>query len=66
MAYVANEIELPIKTINEIISGNGSIDSDISFQLERALGVASEFWTQREASYQFYLNTLRKMKKSLI
>lgn len=45
----------PLKTINEIIKGKSSLTPDTSIQLERVLGVAAEFWNQREAHYRAFL-----------
>jgi HTH-type transcriptional regulator / antitoxin HigA len=54
-AELAERTGRPLKTINEIIKGKTSLTPDTSIQLERVLGVAAEFWNQREAYYRAFL-----------
>ncbi len=43
---------LTTETINEIIAGVAPITPDMAKKLERATGVSSRFWNNREASYR--------------
>lgn len=54
-AELAERTGRPKKTINEIIQGKTIITPDTSIQLERVLGVSSEFWINRESRYREYL-----------
>ena len=40
------------KTVNEIITGEVAITAEITFQLERALGIPASFWNNLEKIYQ--------------
>ncbi len=42
----------PLKTINEIIKGKANITADTALQFERVLGIAAEFWINRDAQYR--------------
>jgi HTH-type transcriptional regulator/antitoxin HigA len=54
-AELAERTGRPLKTINEIVKGKTALTSDTSIQLERVLGIAAEFWNQREANYRAFL-----------
>lgn len=43
------------KTINEIIQGKAPITPEIAVQLERVLGVPTDFWSRREQQYRDFL-----------
>jgi HTH-type transcriptional regulator/antitoxin HigA len=60
---LAERMDRPEKTINEIIKSKASITPDTAIQLERVLGVPAHFWIQREANYQEYLARLRDQKQ---
>ena len=50
-AELAERTGRPRKTINEIIKGRSSITPETAIQLERALGVPSSFWNNRQCRY---------------
>lgn len=50
-AELAERTGRPRKTINEIIKGRASITPETAIQLERALGVPSSFWNNRQCRY---------------
>ena len=50
-AELAQRTGRPRKTINEIIKGRASITPETAIQLERALGVPSSFWNNRQRRY---------------
>ena len=49
---LAERMNRPEKTINEIVKGKTAITPDTAIQLERVLGTPGHFWIQREAQYQ--------------
>jgi addiction module HigA family antidote len=49
---LAERTGLTPKAINEIIKGKMAITPDTALKLERALGMAAEFWLAREQHYQ--------------
>ncbi|MCL4440487.1 MAG: HigA family addiction module antitoxin [Firmicutes bacterium] len=54
-AELAQRMERPVKTINEIIKGKAMITPDTALQLERVLGIPASFWQNREQNYREYL-----------
>lgn len=50
---LAEIINRPPKTINEIIKGKKIITPETALQLEQALGTEAEFWLRLEFDYQF-------------
>jgi len=52
----AKTINLPLEIINKLIKGKLIITPEISLKLEQTLGVPTNFWNNREHSYQKYLN----------
>ena len=49
----ASRMELPKKTINQLIKGKAEITVCIAYKMELALGVPSaRFWIERERLYQ--------------
>ncbi len=51
-AELASQIGYPLKTITEIITGEGAITPEIAIQLERVFGVSATFWNNRERRYR--------------
>ena len=49
---LADRMERPKKTINEIIKGKAALTPETALQLERALGVPATFWNNLERNYQ--------------
>lgn len=49
---LAERMDRPEKTINEIIKGKATITPDTAIQLERVLGLPAHFWIRREANFQ--------------
>lgn len=45
----------PAQVINEIIKAKKAITPDTALGLEKALGIAAEFWTNLEANYRMPL-----------
>jgi HTH-type transcriptional regulator/antitoxin HigA len=57
---LANRMNRPEKTINEIIKAKAMITSDTAIQLESVLGVPANFWIKREALYQEYVSRTKE------
>jgi len=53
------------KTINEIIKGIAPITPDTAIELERTLGVPSEFWIEREKRFRLQLAEINEAEKLL-
>ncbi|MEJ7693953.1 HigA family addiction module antitoxin [Daejeonella sp.] len=49
---LAERMDRPEKTINEIVRGKAAITPDTAIQLERVLNTPAHFWIQRESQYQ--------------
>jgi HTH-type transcriptional regulator/antitoxin HigA len=60
---LAQRMNRPEKTINEIIKGKAAITPDTALQLETVLQVPAHFWIQREALYQEYLARIRGLEQ---
>src|SRR6266508_188323 len=52
---LAERTGLTAKAINEIVKGKMAITPDTALKLERALGMAADFWLAREQHYQEWL-----------
>jgi HTH-type transcriptional regulator/antitoxin HigA len=52
---LAEIINRPVQTINEIIRGNKQITSETAIELSQALGTSPDFWTNLEAKYRLHL-----------
>jgi HTH-type transcriptional regulator/antitoxin HigA len=52
---LAERTGLTPKAINEIVKGKMAITPDTALKLERALGIAAEFWLGREQHYQEWI-----------
>ncbi len=61
---LAERMNRPEKTINEIVKGKNAITPETALQLEKVLGIPANFWIQREAHYQEFLARVRE-KESL-
>jgi len=59
-AELAERMDRPKKTINEIIKGKAAITPETALQFERVLGISSGFWNNLERNYQ---ETLARIKK---
>lgn len=55
----------PLKTINEIINGKTAITPETALQLERVLGIPSDFWLTREQNYRLELAAISDSEKLL-
>jgi len=55
---LANSMNRPVETINEIIKGKTAITPKIALQLEHFLGIDAKFWLEREKNYRIELNKL--------
>ena len=62
---LAERMDRPTKTINEIIKGKESITPQTALQLERVLGVPADFWLERERLYRLRLARLDEEEKLL-
>ena len=62
---LARRMEMPIKTINEIINGLVSITPETAILLERALEIDAAFWLEREKNYRFELTEIYKVESIL-
>ncbi len=57
---LAERMNRPIKTINEIIKGKKSITPETALQLERVLGIPAKIWNNLERNYR---ETLARIKE---
>ncbi len=62
-ADLAKRMKRPTKTINEIIKGKASITPDTAIQLQRVLGISSEFWMEREKEYRLELAEIKEAER---
>ena len=62
-ADLAERINRPKKTINEIINGNAAITPKTSIQLERVLGIPATFWNSLEHNYRSAVARIEERKK---
>jgi HTH-type transcriptional regulator/antitoxin HigA len=53
---LAEIINLPIQTINEILDGKQEITPEIAVELSQVLGTSPDFWKNLEAKYRLYLS----------
>jgi HTH-type transcriptional regulator/antitoxin HigA len=60
---LAERTGLTPKAINEIIKGKMAITPDTALKLERALGIAAEFWLAREQHYQEWVARQRAQEE---
>lgn len=60
---LAERMNRPEKTINEIVKGKTVITPDTAIQLERVLRAPAHFWIQREAQYQESIARLREQEQ---
>ena len=51
-AELSRRTNRPTKTINEIVRGKAAITADTAYQLELALGVDMQVWTNLEARFR--------------
>lgn len=51
-AELANRIDRPYKTVNEIVKGKTAITPETSIQLEKVFGVPASVWNNLESEYQ--------------
>lgn len=49
---------IPKETIIGLLYGKVPITNDVAIRLEKALGISSDFWLQREANYRASLEHL--------
>jgi addiction module HigA family antidote len=49
---LAKRIGLPIKIVNELIAGEGTLTPAIALKLETVLGRPAHFWNNLESNYQ--------------
>lgn len=59
---LARRMGRPFKTINEIINGKAAIMPETAIQLERVLGVPTNFWTNLERQYREDQARLREVE----
>ncbi|MEB3214634.1 MAG: HigA family addiction module antitoxin [Nostocales cyanobacterium 94392] len=52
---LAEIMDRPVQTINEIIRGNKQITPETAIELSQALGTSAEFWTNLETKYRLHL-----------
>lgn len=60
---LADKMEIPESDINAIINGQKNISSDCAKSLEKALGIATSFWTNLQANYDRELLEFEKSKQ---
>lgn len=64
--YLARDISVPPRRINEIVLGKRSITADTDLRLSRALGTSEGFWLGLQADYDMEerrLSISKQLKK---
>jgi len=64
--YLARDINVPPRRINEIVLGKRSITADTDLRLSRALGTSEGFWLGLQADYDMEerrLSISKQLKK---
>ncbi len=51
---LAEQIEVPIQRVNEIIKGKRGITPDTALRLEAALGASAQFWLNAQLASDLY------------
>jgi HTH-type transcriptional regulator / antitoxin HigA len=62
---LAEIINRPVQTINEIIRGNKQITSETAIELSQALGTSPDFWANLEAKYRLHLASKNKKEQDI-
>jgi HTH-type transcriptional regulator/antitoxin HigA len=62
-AEFAQRMDLPIKTINDIIQAKATITDEIALQLEQVLRIPASFWLNGERHYQECLARLANKRR---
>ena len=62
---LAEIMERPVQTINEIIRGSKQITPETAIELSQALSTSPEFWTNLEAKYRLHLAGKGKKKQDI-
>lgn len=67
-AELAQRLNRPLKTVNEIIKGKASITPETALQLEQVLGIPAHFWINLESQYREVMLRieLRKRQQTLV
>ena len=60
--YLARDIEVPPRRINEIVHGKRAITADTDLRLSRALGTSEGFWLGLQADYDLEERRLKIAK----
>ncbi|BAZ10552.1 XRE family plasmid maintenance system antidote protein [Calothrix sp. NIES-4071] len=60
---LAEIINSPVQTINEIIRVTKQITPETAIELSQALGTSAEFWTNLEAKYRLHLAEKEKKEE---
>jgi addiction module HigA family antidote len=60
---LAERMDRPLKTIDEIIKGKAVITPETAVQLERVIGIPAHFWLTRDARYREYLFRKREQRE---
>ena len=61
---LAQRMDRPLKTINEMIQGIAAITADTAIQLEKITGVPADFWNNAEANYRKRLARIHERKRA--
>lgn len=59
---LANELDIPTKVLDKVISGDEAITKSIAYQLSRILGSTPEFWLKREKQYRDEIIRLKNLR----
>lgn len=62
---LAEIINRPPQTINEIIRGSKQVTPETAIELSKALGTSAEFWTNLEANYRLHLARKEKDEQAI-
>ena len=60
-AELAKRLGISAKAVSDIINAKQAITHDVAYKLEKAIGIPSAFWINREKRYQEYLIQKKKI-----
>ena len=51
---LADSLDLPVQTVNEILSGDRAIDADVAYRLSIATKTTAESWLDMQQAYDLW------------
>lgn len=60
---LANDLDIPFKTINDIVNGKEGLTEDIIKLLAKYFGTSKELWERLQNTYDYYAKKFANKKK---